>query len=92
MGIFFSDSKPKVTRDEFKKVCNDLYYKDWTHKDLELLKSFFDSSINETKESDRGLDANEIMQGIKNLREHEGVYRLSEKKIDALQEVLNKYL
>jgi hypothetical protein len=92
MGIFFSDSKPKVTKEEFKKVCTDLYYKEWSHKDLELLKSFFDSSLNEVRESDRGLDANEIIQGVKNLREHEGVYRLSERKVEALEEVLKKYL
>jgi len=92
MGIFFSDSKPKVTKDEFKKVCTDLFYKDWSHKDLELLKSFFDASLNEIKDSDRGLDSDEIVQGLKNLREHEGVYRLSEKKIDALEEVFKKYL
>ena len=92
MGIFFSDSKPKITKDEFKNVCSDLYYKGWSHKDIELLRSFFDSSLNEARESDRGLDALEIQQGINNLRDHEGVYSLSEKKLEILETVFKKYL
>lgn len=89
---FFSDNKPKVTKDEFKKVCTDLYYKGWNHKELDLLRSFFDSSLNESREAEIGLDAAEILQGVTQLREHDEVYHINEQKLKALEEVLKKYL
>jgi hypothetical protein len=91
MGLF-SSNKPKVTKDEFKKVCTDLYYKGWNHRELDLLRSFFDSSLNENREEERGLDAAEILQGVTQLRERDEIYHINEQKLKALEDVLKKYL
>ncbi len=89
---FFSDDKPKVTRDEFQKVCSSLYNRDWNEREVKMLRSFFEASIKETRDEDRGLDVNEVMQGVKTLRDNEEVYHLSEKKLSTLEELLKKYL
>lgn len=92
MGIFFKDSKPHVSKEEFKKVRNKLYGKGWSHKELELIESFFATSINEGRVEDKGIDSLEITEGIKALRENENVYHLSDKKLSELEEVLNTYI
>ncbi len=92
MGIFFSDSKPHVSRDEFKKVRMILDTKGWSSHDKDLAESFFAASIDEKNERDRGLDIGEITQGIETLRKNEDVYHLSEKKLLELEEALTKYL
>ncbi len=92
MGIFFKDSKPHISKEEFKKVRNELYGKDWTHKELELVESFFETSMNEGRDSDKGIDRLEIEKGIQAMRENENLYHLSDKKLGELEAVFNKYI
>lgn len=92
MGIFFDDSKPNVSRDEFKKVRVILDSHGWSSEQKDLVESFFAASMDETNERDRGLDIDEINQGIATLRKNEEIYHLSEAKLVQLEEALKRFL
>jgi hypothetical protein len=89
---FFSSDKPKVSKDEFKKVRWYLFGKGWNSNELDLVTSFFSGSMDESGDFEKGLDKNEIAQGLETLKENERIYHLSNKKLLELEEALNKYL
>jgi len=68
MGLFWSDSKPSVSKIEFQeKIISHLEANDWSHEHKELVKMVFAGSLNES-DSQSGIDKKEIEEGINVLK------------------------
>jgi len=86
MGIFFDDPKPRVTALEWKKVRDNLYGEHhFTTKELEEVEGIFRGDMNEEREKDKGIDAEELVKGIQYLRAHINIHHISLEKINALE-------
>jgi hypothetical protein len=82
MGLFWSDSKPSVSKTEFQeKIIPHLEANDWTHEHKELVKMVFAGSLNES-DSQSGIDKTEIENGI-NILKKSG--KISSSKLEDLK-------
>ncbi|PIR70084.1 MAG: hypothetical protein COU46_03370 [Candidatus Niyogibacteria bacterium CG10_big_fil_rev_8_21_14_0_10_42_19] len=90
MGIFFKD-KPKVNREEFKKVRQHLRYEGFHDNDIKDIEKIYHGDIEEGG-PDHGIDKKELDRGIKWLKEHKSKHSLSENQIKILEEELKKKL
>lgn len=89
MGLFFFDSpKPRVTKDEFKKVRNLLASKGFDPKDIAEAEEVFRADLDEVRNGYSGIRAHEIDAGIVWLKQNIGKHRLSEHKIEILESAL----
>lgn len=92
---FFGSSRPRVSKDEFRKVRNDLSaIADLSHRELDQLELMLDSALFEKREEDQGIDETEIEQFITRLRDlkFRDAHTFSDKQIDSIETVLKKYL
>ena len=89
---FFSDSKPKITEEEFKKIRAHLYNVGFSSDQLGKIEGIFRGDMYEDSESDNGIDAKELERAIKWMRENMHVHNISEQKIDILEEEMKKAL
>lgn len=64
MGFFFSNSKPKVTEVEFKKIRASLYNKGFSSEQLDKIESIFRGDMYEDYDSDKGVDVKELDRAI----------------------------
>jgi len=68
MGLFWSDSKPSVSKIEFQeKIISHIEAGDWSDEDKNLVKMVFAGSLNES-DSQAGIDKKEIEEGINVLK------------------------
>jgi len=68
MGLFWSDSKPSVSKTEFQeKIISHIEAGDWSDEDKDLVKMVFAGSLNES-DSQAGIDKKEIEEGINVLK------------------------
>jgi hypothetical protein len=85
MGLFWSDSKPSVSKTEFKeKVLMHLEANDWSYEHKELVKMVFAGSLNETG-SQSGIDKQEIESGISVLKKSG---KISSTRLDDLKKTM----
>ncbi len=91
MGIFFTD-KPKVTKEEFRKVRNYLYLQGFTHKELDQVGEIFYADMDESATYEKGISREEIDKGIQWMRDNMSVHHISEQKIDILEKELQSKL
>lgn len=85
MGLFWSDSKPGVSKTEFnEKVLRHLSFHDWSSEDRELVKEVFDGHLNESS-SQSGIDKDEIERGIKILKKSG---KISNTRLDDLEQYM----
>ncbi len=90
---FFGDSKPKVTKQEFRqKVRGSLYSKGFSHKELDQLEGFLGGDLHEAAEHDKGIDAKEIDRSVEWLRANKHNHTFSDKQIDAIDTELRRHL
>jgi hypothetical protein len=89
---FFSDSKPKISETEFKKIRAHLYNKDFSSEQLDKIEGIFRGDLYEDKSSDKGIDNNELEKAISWMRENMHVHNISEEKINTLEEEMKKAL
>ncbi len=83
MGLFWSDSKPSVSKTEFKeKIIRHIEANDWSHEDKELVKIVFSGSLNES-DSQAGIDKKEIEEGISVLKKSG---KISSSKLEDLKQ------
>ena len=87
MGFFFN-TKPKVTKEEFKKVRNYLYSAGFTHKELDEIAEIFRSDIDESQNFEQGISKEEIDKGIQWMRANVNVHHILSSKIDILEKAL----
>jgi len=90
MGIF-GDNKPKVTKDEFKKVRQELYSRGVKSDKLNRVDQVLHGHLDESG-IDKGIDAEELEKSIEHMREHKKDVRLSDSDIDKVEESLKKRL
>lgn len=89
MGFFFFNSpKPRVTKEEFKKIRNLLASKGFTPQDITEAEEVFRADLDEVHDGYSGIRAKEVDDGIAWLRHNIGKHRLSEHKIDVLESAL----
>lgn len=92
MGLFGS-SKPTISKREFQKeVRGHLFAKGFTSKELNEIEEIFRGDLEDKSSSSEfvGITKEEAEAGIAWMRKNQGIHKLSEKKIDELEEVLNK--
>ena len=89
MGFFFN-TKPKVTKEEFKKVRNSLYLSGFTHKELDQVEEIFRADLDESQNYDRGISNEEVDKGIRWMKENLNIHHISAHKIDILEKTLKK--
>jgi len=92
MGIFFNNRKPRVSKDEWKKVRNSLSIRGLKLKEIDYIEGLFSGDMNELRESDRGIQEEEIIQRIEWLRKNTNLHTLSEDQIQILEEELRERL
>lgn len=86
--MFFDSPKPRVSHDEYKKVRNALLARGFNAEDLSDVDQLFQADLNESSDRERGIDRSELEKGIGWLRKNIGHHRLSQNKIDILEEIL----
>lgn len=91
MGLF-DDSKPKISKSEFADVRSALYGKGFDEREIFEVEKIFRADLDDVRESDRGIDEQELAAALAWMRAHVGEHAVSEKKIDILEEVLRKRL
>ena len=92
MGIFFDDSKPRITEEEFKKIRAHLYNVGFSSDQLDKIEGIFRGDIYEDRDSDKGIDEKELFRAIAWMRENMHVHNISEQKVDILEEEMKKAL
>lgn len=92
MGIFFGDSKPKVSKDEFKKIRNALYGRGLSSKEINEVEKIFHGDLHESSFSDVGISDSEIDRGITWLKSHMSSHTFSPEQISIIEEELRKKL
>ncbi len=86
MGIFFDSPKPRVTKEEWKKVRSTLYSTHrFTTKELDIVEGIFRGDMSEEKYKDAGIDTNELVKGLQYMRQHMNVHHISIEKLNALE-------
>lgn len=88
--MFFDSPKPRITHEEYKKARSILVGKGFTMEDLNDVDQLFQADMNEASERERGIDRQELENGIEWLRKNIGHHRLGAHKIEILEEVLSK--
>ena len=91
MGFFFN-TKPKVTKEEFKKVRNYLYSMGFNRRELEEVSEIFRSDIDESQNYEQGISGEEIDKGIQWMRTNLNVHHIPAQKIDILEKALKEKL
>jgi hypothetical protein len=92
MGIFWSDPKPRVTEREWQKIRSELAIDNFTLKERNRAEEILRGDLFESKESDKGIDENEIDNAIAWMKEHVDEHYISLAKIDILEKRLKNKL
>ena len=92
MGIFFDDSKPRITEEEFKKIRAHLYNVGFSSDQLDKIEGIFRGDMYEDNESDNGIDEKELKRAILWMKDNMSVHNISEQKINTLEEEMKKAL
>ncbi len=91
MGIFFDDTKPHVSREEFQKyVRSGLSSHNFTHKEIDFVEGFFNGDMYGETERKKGVDEEELERGIAWLKTHMHDHSLSEQQIGIVEEEMKK--
>lgn len=100
MGLFdilfgnSGSSKPKVTKEEFKKVRGDLSVHGFTEHERDRVEEIFSGDLYEQVNSStpKGIDEQEITDRIAWLRTNKDKHPFSDQKITIIENTLRKYL
>ena len=91
--FFGAKPKPRITKEEFKKVRENLYYKyKFSKKELDEVEEIFRADMNEEKDLDKGIDAAEVVRGIQYMRDHMQVHKIPIDKVNNLEIELMKFV
>lgn len=87
-------SKPRVTKDEFKKVRSDLASHGMNERQRDKVESIFSGDMYEkaTETHPTGIEKDEMEMRIKWMRENKDKHSLSDKQIDEVEASLRKRL
>lgn len=91
MSIFGS-SKKIISHTEFKELQSELYSKGFTKNEREEVEKIFRGDLHESSEYERGIDAGEIENALKWMRENMKKHDIPSQKVDILEELLKEKL
>ncbi|MBU1091359.1 hypothetical protein KKA27_00625 [Patescibacteria group bacterium] len=91
MGLF-SSYKRNISRIEFSEACSVLYSTGFSETNVNDVHKVFRGDLDESLDSEKGIDAGEIERGIKWLGENKSKHSLSSGQIETLESVLRKKL
>ncbi len=89
MGLF--GNTPNISQEEFRKVLGHFRAEGWSDSSIDMVESLFRGDMNESGDW-RGIDAKELADGIKWLRENRSKHSLIPQRIDALEQALRAKL
>jgi response regulator of citrate/malate metabolism len=92
MGIFFSNTKPRITKEEFQKVRSSLSANGFSARELDEVEEIFRGDMDEERDFDKGIDEKEIEKAIAWMKENENIHKISQSKIDILERELRERL
>ncbi len=92
MGFFWNTPKPRVTNQEWVKVRTSLFNRGFTKKEISWIEGFFQSSLNELRPQDAGIQSEEIAQNIAWMYANPTKHKIPEKKIPLLEDALRDRL
>jgi hypothetical protein len=92
MGIFFDDPKPKLSKEEFQKAKNALSSYGFSEKEIDFVEGLFASDLHGTRDSNKGIQMEEIENNIKWLRSNLSSHALSKDQIVILERELKERL
>lgn len=85
---FFWNTKPKVTAPEFQKVRASLVRYNFNERERDRIEEILRGDLQEKRDSDKGLDADEIDRALTWMRAHQNEHRIPLSKIDTLEKIL----
>ena len=91
-GELFGSSKPKVSSVEFKRVRSHLHSNGFSREDINNVEKVFMGDLERSSSYEHGIDAKEVAERIKWLREHTSKHSLSPNQINTLEETLKRHL
>lgn len=89
---FFSSPKPRVRKEEFKDVRNELHSHGFDRKQIDRVEEIFRADMNESRYEEKGIQAGEVDRGIDWMRKNIRKHNISERKIDIIEKSLKKRL
>ena len=93
MGIFFSNKKPRVSKEEWnKKVRNALFGRGLKEKEIDFIEGLFSGDMHEEREEERGIQAAEIDERVKWLKANSNLHTLTPEQISIVEQELKKRL
>lgn len=92
MGFFFSDTPKRVNLEEFKKVRAHLASSGMSHQEIDKVENIFHGDLNEANNNQKGIDAKELDQTIKWMKENRHNHNLSDKDMKLVEETMKKYI
>ena len=90
MGFF--SSKPVVYEIEFKKALSELYSRGFGRREIAEVEKLFMGHMESENSQERGIDAAEIAKTIQWLRDNPSKHYFKPDRVDAIEEVLKKWL
>lgn len=96
MGIIFdlffgSSQKPRVTKDEWQHVRSALSSRhNFTKTELDEVEKIFRADMDEGKKIDVGITTDELVKGIQWMRSNMTKHKISQEKINAIEEEMMK--
>jgi len=91
MGLFF-DSKPRVSKDEFKKKVLPALSSELSHREIKHLEGLFEGDMHEPGRWEKGVDKKEIEGKMKWLRGNKRYHSFSDQEIDKIEDVMKRHL
>ncbi|MFH1769859.1 MAG: hypothetical protein ABH833_04325 [Parcubacteria group bacterium] len=92
MLFFWGSNKKIVSEREFRDVRSRLRSRGLSGDEVDKVGMIFRADIDEPESMQRGIDEQEIERGIKWMRENTRIHRLSQSRIDIIDEELRKRL
>ena len=84
----FDSSKPKVSKIEFREILSQLVSKNFTQKERWEIEKIFHADLDESTDTQKGIDAEEIKNGIKWMRENMNKHIISDEKLSIIEKEL----
>ena len=91
MSIFGS-SKKRISKNEWDEIQNRLYSRGFSKRERDEAEKIFHGSLDESQETERGIDAEELVKALEYMRKNKSAHGLSDEKINILEEELKNKL
>lgn len=89
--IFGQSPKPRVTKDEWQRVRSALSARrGFTKIELDEVEKIFSADMYEDRKINNGITTDELVRGIQWMRSNMSKHKISENKINAIEEEMMK--